>query len=159
MSKTRLESITDGTSNTLMVGERPPSSDLVWGWWFAGAGYPGPPRMYFTGKTVGNPPGWTNFTQKGTGDVFLGVREDDYWTWCKGQPAGKSDPICQGPMKVGLQPGSISSFCDQVHFFSFHPGGGNFLLGDGSVRFITYNQDNVLPQLATRAGNDLAQGF
>jgi prepilin-type N-terminal cleavage/methylation domain-containing protein/prepilin-type processing-associated H-X9-DG protein len=28
-----LNSIPDGTSNTLMVGERPPASDLFWGWW------------------------------------------------------------------------------------------------------------------------------
>jgi prepilin-type N-terminal cleavage/methylation domain-containing protein len=33
--------ITDGTSNTLMVGERPPSQDLQYGWWFAGAGSDG----------------------------------------------------------------------------------------------------------------------
>jgi prepilin-type N-terminal cleavage/methylation domain-containing protein/prepilin-type processing-associated H-X9-DG protein len=159
MSKTRFEAITDGTSNTFMVGERPPSSDLVWGWWFAGAGYPGPARLYYTGKAGGNPPGWTPFTQKGTGDVFLGAREDDYWTWSGKQPDGKLDPTCGGPPKLGLQPGLVTSFCDQAHFWSFHPGGGNFLLCDGSVRFVTYNQDNVLPQLSTRAGNDLAQGF
>ncbi len=29
----RMMSITDGTSNTLMVGERPPSHDFFWGWW------------------------------------------------------------------------------------------------------------------------------
>lgn len=32
-SDTRILDITDGTSSTLLLGERPPSSDLEWGWW------------------------------------------------------------------------------------------------------------------------------
>jgi prepilin-type processing-associated H-X9-DG protein len=28
-----LVAATDGTSNTLLVGERPPAQDLFWGWW------------------------------------------------------------------------------------------------------------------------------
>jgi prepilin-type N-terminal cleavage/methylation domain-containing protein len=32
-SKTRIRDILDGPSNTVIVGERPPSASLRWGWW------------------------------------------------------------------------------------------------------------------------------
>jgi len=53
-SAIRFGQVTDGLSNTLLVGERPPSSDDRLGWWYAGAGMP----------NVG-----------GAGDFFLGVSE------------------------------------------------------------------------------------
>ncbi|MBX9578826.1 MAG: DUF1559 domain-containing protein [Gemmataceae bacterium] len=37
-SGVRLVEVTDGTSNTLLVGERPPSADMALGWWYAGWG-------------------------------------------------------------------------------------------------------------------------
>jgi prepilin-type N-terminal cleavage/methylation domain-containing protein/prepilin-type processing-associated H-X9-DG protein len=37
-SKIAYKQILDGTSNTLLAGERPPSDDFVFGWWFAGSG-------------------------------------------------------------------------------------------------------------------------
>jgi prepilin-type N-terminal cleavage/methylation domain-containing protein len=57
-SSTTFAAIKDGTSNTLMVGERPPSADLYYGWWFAGAGWDG----------------------SGVGDVILGSYEAGYAT-------------------------------------------------------------------------------
>jgi type II secretory pathway pseudopilin PulG len=36
-SRTRIADITDGTSTTALVGERPPSPDLFYGWWTWGA--------------------------------------------------------------------------------------------------------------------------
>src|SRR5207245_417419 len=30
--------VRDGTSTTLLVGERPPSTDFQYGWWYAGTG-------------------------------------------------------------------------------------------------------------------------
>jgi prepilin-type processing-associated H-X9-DG protein len=123
-SKTKIADITDGTSNTLLVGERPPSTDLEYGWWFAGAGY----------------------DNSGVGDVVLGAREYNYAAaiGCGGARA-----------KVGLQPGTIINPCDQSHFWSMHPGGANFLMGDGSARFLVYSVDNILPALATRNGGEV----
>lgn len=55
-TKVRFADIPDGTSNTFIVGERPPSLDLYYGWWFAGAGFDG----------------------SGSGDVVLGARDTRY---------------------------------------------------------------------------------
>jgi prepilin-type N-terminal cleavage/methylation domain-containing protein/prepilin-type processing-associated H-X9-DG protein len=54
----KMGDITDGTSNTALAGERPPSADLYYGWWFAGAGFDG----------------------SGEGDIVLGARSTAYAT-------------------------------------------------------------------------------
>ena len=131
--KINIASITDGASNTLMMGERPPSADLFSGWWFAGSG----------------------FDWSGVGDVTLGARETVYALDALG-------PVTPGifwgscpQSKIGFQPGDINDDCDMVHFWSWHPGGGNWLWGDGSARFSAYAMDEVLPQLCTRNGGEV----
>ncbi len=131
----RLAEVTDGTSNTLLVGERPPTSDLLFGWWFYGLGIDG----------------------AGSGDVVLGARDNRQVELL----VTESDPQvahyrhCVGKMKVGLHPGQITNHCDQAHFWSLHASGANFLMADGSVRFLSHQADDILPALATRNGGEV----
>jgi prepilin-type N-terminal cleavage/methylation domain-containing protein len=103
-SKVKMVEITDGTSNTLMIGERPPDSSTEYGWNWVAWGYDG-----------------AGF---GAGDCLLGVRERI--------PS-------MGGSKPGLyRAGSPTNPADFDHFWSQHPGGGQWAMGDGSVRFIAY---------------------
>ena len=139
-SRIRLTDIRDGTSNTLLIGERPPSADLYWGWWFAGGGY----------------------TQWGAaGDNVLGVREYNYAknvVVAIAPDGGLTYGTCP-PGKVNFQAGTITELCDQLHFWSMHSGGANFALADGSVRLILYESDPLMPAIASRAGGEPVSDF
>jgi prepilin-type N-terminal cleavage/methylation domain-containing protein/prepilin-type processing-associated H-X9-DG protein len=125
----RLADITDGTVNTIIVGERPPSKDLQFGWWFAGWGQGG----------------------SGSCDVVLGSRDTNSYYPPSTCPQGVVYPY---------GPGDVNNQCDQFHFWSFHPGGANFLLGDGSVRLISYGSGApVMDLLVTRAGDEVVPDF
>jgi len=124
-SHTRLTDITDGTSNTLLASERPPSPDFWYGWWYAAAGQEG----------------------SGSGDTVLGVRELH----------GPGDPYTANcpPGPYHFVPGNLNNMCDTFHYWSLHTGGANFLFCDGSVEFLSYAADSVLPALSTRAGGEV----
>jgi len=126
-SRVRMQDIPDGTSNTIMVGERPPGPDFWYGWWYAGYGQRKP---------------------TGSADMVLGVREINDAV----DEGGNSASCPVGPFSFTR--GSLSEPCDVFHFWSLHSGGANFLMGDGSVHFLTYNAADVLPALATRNGRE-----
>ena len=124
-SGVRFTDVTDGASNTLMVGERPPSFDFNMGWWYVGVGQ----------------------RETGSCDMTLGARELSFFTG----PAYSS--CSSGPYHFG--PARVSDPCAQFHFWSLHSGGANFLYVDGSVHFLNYSADGVLPALATRQGGEV----
>ena len=124
-SHVRLTDIMDGTSNTLAVGERPPSATTGFGWWYAGWGQ----------------------NKDGSGDSVLGVRELCTMDGYGGCPAGPYE----------YRRGSVGAVCDLFHFWSMHPGGAHFLFADGSVHFLSYSANPILPALSTRSGGEVVE--
>jgi prepilin-type N-terminal cleavage/methylation domain-containing protein len=136
-SKVTLQQISDGTSNTLLVGERPPSSDLDFGWWFAAYGYDG----------LGNGDCLMTSNDLAIAKYFL-----------NNSNAVGTQPTCYTSVPaalIGLQPGQPKYFCDSAHYWSFHTGGAQFLNCDGSARFVSYSTNSVLPALSTRNGGEV----
>jgi prepilin-type N-terminal cleavage/methylation domain-containing protein len=114
----RLTEVTDGTSNTLMLGERPPAADLFLGWY-----------------------GASDY------DNLLSTRQ------LYGNPFGAAGCVLPGL----FGPGSLDGPCDgdSNHFWSFHSGGGNWVLGDGSVRFLSYSASALTMPMGSRNGGEV----
>jgi prepilin-type processing-associated H-X9-DG protein len=51
-------------------------------------------------------------------------------------------------------PGDLNNTCSIFYFWSYHPGGANFLFADGSIHFLPYSAAPILPALASRAGGE-----
>jgi prepilin-type N-terminal cleavage/methylation domain-containing protein/prepilin-type processing-associated H-X9-DG protein len=112
----KISDITDGLSNTVMVGERPP--DII------------PPVNSVAGVYVG-----------GRGSTTLFAVNVSRMPGC--------------PSVAGFSAGDLSNHCHVNHFWSFHNGGGNWLLCDGSVRFMNYSAGTtVIPAMATIDGGE-----
>jgi len=123
-SRVRFADVTDGASGTLLIGERPPSADFQFGWWYAGLGQ----------------------VTTGSADMLLGVAEQNLLPIVAGSPCG--------PGSYPYRAGRFGDQCDMFHYWSPHPGGANFAFVDGSVRLVRYEANAILPALASRAGGE-----
>jgi prepilin-type N-terminal cleavage/methylation domain-containing protein/prepilin-type processing-associated H-X9-DG protein len=124
----RLAEIGDGQSNTLLIGERPPSPDFWYGWWYA-----------------------TGSGSVSTGDVTLGVAELN-----PAKSGGMSTYLEDCPVGPYAYLAGRNEQCDTLHFWSYHSAGANFALADGAVRLIPYSiSAETLVALATRAGGEV----
>lgn len=121
----KITDINDGTSETVIVGERPPPESLQAGWWYPS--YPG------TGNDFGGPNNSMLF-----GDIVMWIEDKE----------------CAPARRGFFGPGRRENPCDRYHFWSLHSGGGNWLFADGSVRFLNYSANEILPALATIAGGE-----
>jgi len=117
-SRIRLTDIRDGTSNMLMVGERPPGKNIADGDWYSFGSFMG---------------------MRERPDIYGTIRYD-----------------CTAPGRFARPPLGFDDPCGAVNFWSPHAGGGFHALADGSVRFLRYEADNLMPALASRAGGEVA---
>jgi hypothetical protein len=79
------------------------------------------------------------------------------YTWA-GVVSGGDNPICRFLGDTDVTPNHSQVRMDE--FASYHAGGAQFVLGDGSVRFISTNIDlGVYRNLASRAAGDVVGEF
>jgi len=129
-SITSFADITDGISQTLQIGERPPSSDFHFGWWYAGFG-----QILGDGRATGS------------AEMILGVQEQNLELITPESPCGPGVYTFRAAK-------NFADPCGAYHFWSPHNGGSNFLMCDGSIRLISYSAVNVLTPLSTRSGGE-----
>jgi hypothetical protein len=130
-SRITLGEVRDGSSQTFLVGERPPSRELQFGFWH--------------GLDTIN---WNKGGPDWEFDAVQYVRNTDIspYGMNRGTP-------CTFP--AFFQPGRADNNCDFNHFWSNHSMGANFLFADGTVRFLLYGNQAVINALATRAGGEV----
>lgn len=168
-SKTRVSQITDGLSNTALIGEHPPSPSLWWGWW---------------NDWIWVYPEGFNYYQMWEGDTCMGVAQEnavDYYlfdgynyqsnNYCTFVPTQGSRIIDlntstnykaiykkPGPTSYYINTGTPSNYCDHNRFWSHHIGGSQWAFADGSVKFISYGVNGYLITIiGTKAGHQFIE--
>ena len=130
----RMANITDGTSNTIVVGERCAAHAPVT-WTGAVTGGRTPAWMATTPWTA-------PYSSPGSGPAYDGA------DW--------NEALCLAHCNANHTPNADQPFADPDTYWSMHPGGANFLFGDGSVHFLASGIDGYTFQyMGTIAGGEV----
>lgn len=154
-SDVAINDIIDGTSKTLMVGERAtqlltPTNPEVWGNQAINADFPGGFMLFGVSNNNTDPNYSTLYgVQQVAG--YAGTMLIDKALQCSGYKPGHLVMLNDSAARVISRHG----------FSSRHPGGAHFALADGSVRFVSDNIDTITyGRLASRAdGEVLPEAF
>jgi prepilin-type N-terminal cleavage/methylation domain-containing protein len=139
-SGNRIANVTDGMSNTDIIGERV-SVHSPTTWVGAVTGARCPAWMATTPWTSPNTPP-SQCQNTGNGTAYDNADFDE--------------SLCLGHGNVTHKPNSDNPFFDPDTFWSLHPGGDNFLFGDGSVHFLKSGISGPAYQyLMTIAGGEM----
>ena len=135
-SHNRIASVTDGLSDTIIVGER--SGNHAPGAW-AGA------------VTGGRVPAWMAVQPPAPYSPPPGPAYDN---------ADFDEALCLSHGNATHVPSADFPIFDPDTYYSMHPGGANFLFGDGSVHFLGSGIDPKTYQyLCTIAGGEVATNY
>jgi prepilin-type N-terminal cleavage/methylation domain-containing protein len=133
-SRTRMADVKDGTSNTILAGERS-SNHAPSTWTGAVPGGQTPAWMAVTPNAPNSPPPSAAYANADFGEALVLAHGNYTHTPCADAPIYDPDV-----------------------FYSFHPTGSNFLLVDGSGKFISSGVDGIVYQSMCTIGAGEAMG-
>ncbi len=143
-SHNRIANVTDGLSNTIIVGERSSTHS---------------PSTWTGAVTGGRCPAWMA-TVPSTTPYIPPAQAPNTGSGTAYDNADYNEALVLAHCNATHLPNADQPFFDPDTYYSLHTGGANFLFGDGSVHFLSSGIDPYTYQyLATIAGGEVSNNY